>query len=381
MSAEAFLTALKTRDFAAAAANFDAAVKAALPADKLADVWDSQVAGLGPLASWTIVHRAQRDGKDVNLVLLIFERGELHTLISITPQTQELCGLFFIPIGRPAASASAFPVEEVSIGGLKGTLTLPNESGPFPGVVLVHGSGPNDRDATIAANKPFRDLAEGLASRGVAVLRYDKRTFPVSIDEEVVLDAIVAVHLLKARPEIDPDRVFVLGHSLGALLAPEIAVRSAPVAGAILLAPPGRAPWDSVLAQMRYLEVPADKLAEVEKAVELLAAGQPLLGAPAAYWQDWAARDGVAMARKLQRPILILRGDRDYQVTDEDLATWRNGLAGIANVELMTIPGLNHLFIHGTGKPGPAEYATPGHVDEGVIVKIASFVRAHSRLQ
>lgn len=272
--------------------------------------------------------------------------------------------------------------EEVSIGGLKGTLTVPHGPGPFPGVVLVHGSGPNDRDATIAANKPFRDLAEGLGSRGVAVLRYDKRTFQyrhqagqaISIDEEVVLDAIVAVTLLKARPEIDPDRVFVLGHSLGALLAPEIAVRSAPVAGAILLAPPGRAPWDSVLAQMRYLEVPADKLAEVEKGVELLAAGQPLLGAPAAYWQDWAARDGVAMARKLQRPILILRGERDYQVTDEDLATWRNGLAGVANVELLTIPGLNHLFIHGTGKPGPAEYATPGHVDEGVLVKIASFV-------
>lgn len=288
---------------------------------------------------------------------------------------------------------SAFRVEEVSVGGepfiLNGTLTAPTGNGPFVGVVLVHGSGPNDRDGSIGANKPFKDLAEGLASHGIAAVRYEKRTRQyshrltnsVSIDDEVVLDAVAAVNLLKARSEIDPHRVFVIGHSLGALLAPEIAVRSAPVAGAILLAPPGRAPWDSVLAQMRYLEIPAPELAEVEKAVDLLKAGElgakKLLGAPASYWQDWASRDGVAMARKLQRPILIMRGERDYQVTDEDMATWREGLAGVADVELVTVPGNNHLFIEGTGKPGPAEYEIPSHVDQQVVEKIVAFITAN----
>lgn len=86
------------------------------------------------------------------------------------------------------------------------------------------------------------------------------------------------------------------------------------------------------------------------------------------------------MAKSLRKPILILRGERDYQVTDEELATWRKGLTGVASVELMTIPGANHMFIQGTGKPGPAEYMIPGHVDESVIEKLISFISGvHSR--
>jgi len=160
---------------------------------------------------------------------------------------------------------SDFRSSEISIGKapfvLGGTLTVPVGPGPFPGVVLVHGSGPHDRDETIGANKVFKDLAEGLASRGIEVLRYDKRTFvygaklgdSISVDDEVMMDAAAAVTALRARPEIDATHIFVIGHSMGALLAPEIGIRSAPVAGIALLAPPGRPPWDIVLSQMRYL--------------------------------------------------------------------------------------------------------------------------------
>lgn len=397
---ESFLTALKGRDFARAAASFDDTLKRALPQAQLSAVWDSQVGKLGALESWAIVQRAQADGRDVRLVLLTFAQGELQALIAVDPATQALAGLFFKPVAKAAGPApyvtpEAFRSEEVEVGSapylLKGTFTIPVGDGPFPAVVLVHGSGPNDRDESVGANKPFKDLAEGLASRGIAVLRYDKRTFQyghqltngISIDDEVVLDAVSAVQRLKSRRDVDARRVFVAGHSLGALLAPEIAVRSAPVAGVVLLAPPGRAPWDIVISQLRYLETPADKLAEVERAVALLKAGKlgagKLLGAPASYWQDWASRDGVGMAKKVGAPILVLRGERDYQVTDEDVATWRTGLKGVRSAEFVSVPEANHLFIKGTGKPTPAEYDVPGHVDVTVIDRLASFVSGGNR--
>jgi len=390
-----FLTALKQRDFASAASRFDATLTAALPADKLASVWDAQVGSLGKLTTWFIPQHTQVQGKDVFVVRMRLEQGELQALVAVTPETQQLAGLSFKPVPKATTVASyvrpaSFQSVGVSVGSepfvLKGTLSLPTGPGPFPAVVLVHGSGPMDRDESVGGNKPFKDIAEGLASRGVIVLRYDKRTFQygyklsnaISIDDEVVLDAVAAVKLLEARQDVDGRRVFVLGHSLGAQLAPEIAVRAKGVAGVILLAPPGRKPWDSLLAQMRYLEVPDDKLAEVEKAVERLKAGtlgdETLLGAPASYWNDWASRDGVAMAKKLSKPTLILRGERDYQVTEDDVATWRKGLQGLSNVEIVLLPGDNHLFVHESGKPGPAEYDVASHVDGAVIDKLAAFL-------
>ncbi|MCP3065565.1 alpha/beta fold hydrolase [Myxococcus sp. K38C18041901] len=391
-----FLTAMGSRDFVAATSRLDARAKAALSPENLALAWDTQLTALGPLSSWSIVQRAKKGEHDVRVALLKFERGELNAVFAIVPETQEVAAIHLVPAQAappatvsvaPYVDASAFRSEEVSVGKapweLQGTLTVPAGAGPFPGIILVHGSGPHDRDETLGPNKPFKDLAEGLSSRGIAVLRYDKRTLRyasqfangISMDDEVVVDAVAAVEVLKARADIDLKRIFVVGHSLGALLAPEIAVRAAPVAGAVLLAPPGRTPWDLVLAQLRYLEQPPELIAGVEKDVALLKAGKlgdkKLLGAPAAYWRDWASRDGVAMAKKLARPPLILRGERDYQVVEEDLAVWRKGLPSAG---VVTIPGSNHLFIQGTGKPNPAEYQRPGHVDARVVDQVSAFI-------
>ena len=375
-------------------------MKKALPAETLGKTWDSLVTSMGEPGRWSIVQRVVKDGSDVRGLRVAFERGALDALVTVAPTTQEVSGLFFKPAAKEAAArasapyvkAAAFHTENVSVGSepflLSGTLLVPNGAGPFPAAVLVHGSGPHDRDETIGASKPFKDIAEGLASRGVAVLRYDKRTFQhgqkltnaISLDDEVVNDAIAAAVVLGLRRDVG--RVFVVGHSLGALLAPEIAMRSiaqkVPVAGVALLAPPGRPPLDSVLMQLRYLDAPAKDIAEVERQIALFKSGKlgtgTILGAPATYWQDWSTRDGVGMARKLHVPVLVLRGERDYQVTDDDIATWRKGLAGTPRVDIATVASCNHLFIEGTGKPGPAEYETPGYVQEGVIVRLAKFL-------
>ena len=154
---------------------------------------------------------------------------------------------------------------EVQIGDrndLPGTLTLPRGAGPFPVVVLVHGSGAHDRDETIGANKPFRDIAHGLAERGIAVLRYEKRTYryrrllsdeQFTIDRETTYDALQAIAYLRQSRFIDHRRIFVLGHSQGGMLAPRIAGRAPDVAGVILLAAPARPLLDLLVEQHRRI--------------------------------------------------------------------------------------------------------------------------------
>ncbi len=264
--------------------------------------------------------------------------------LSIAPETGRIASLFLARPAPPAryVVASRFREQPITVGAapylLDGTLTLPAGPGPFPAAVLVHGSGPNDRDSTVGSNKIFKDLAEGLASAGIAVLRYDKRTFQYGDQlpptrsrstRRVLDDAVAAARALAARPEIDAGRLFVIGHSLGGLLAPEVAARAGDVAGVVLLAPPGRSPWDIIRSQMRYLGAPRETRAALERAIieNDFGGASGMLGMPHAYWQDLESHDGVAMAAALGKPVLGCHGDRDYQVTAEDLAIWRRGLA------------------------------------------------------
>lgn len=347
--------------------------------------WGEQAKGLGAAQSWTLVDTTHQDGLEVRLVHITLERGIVQCLASVDPASHRLRSLF---IARPAPAPTyidraRFREVDVPVGVLGGTLSLPTGTGPFPAVLLVHGSGPNDRDGSVGATKILRDVAHGLASSGIAVLRYEKRTYAfrdqlsndISLDDESVNDALAAVEVLRARTDIDG--IFVVGHSLGGLLAPEIAVRATGIAGIALLAPPGRPPWEIVREQMRYLGAPREVLTRAETAVIELSLGVEqgfLAGMPYAYWRDWASRDGVAMVKRFARPTLVMHGTRDYQVTSADFATWREGLGKEKSVELVTITGVNHLFMAGTGTPTPLEYKVDRHVDPRVIAKLVAFV-------
>src|SRR5450755_220878 len=312
-----------------------------------------------------------------------------------------VAGFYQLPGGvdwqRPEYSRPAtFKEREVSVGDgewkLPGTLTVPVGAGPFPAVVLVHGSGPNDRDETVGGAKVFKDLAEGLASRGIVVLRYEKRTLQYrsriaaiknfTVEEETVEDAVNAITLLRTQPEVNAGRVFVLGHSLGGYVAPRIAEQDGKLAGMVLMAANVRPLEDLLVEQVDYLGIKGDPLERakaLQAKVKKLEAGDedsPALGGvPVSYWVDLKDYDPAAAAKKLGIPMLILQGERDYQVTMTDFGLWKTAVGNAKGVVMKSYPALNHLFVAGEGKSLPAEYSKPGHVATAVIEEIAKFVK------
>ena len=389
-----FFSAIRDGNFNAATKHFSKRMQALSPAG-LKGSWNQVYAQEGPLLGWKIFQRQNLpDSHDEISAQLRFHHATANSIVVVNSQTGEITSVLFkLPATAPPyADRTKFDPDDVTVGPYKlpGTLTIPKGNGPFPAVVLIQGSGPNDRDETVGSNHPFADIADGLASRGIVTLRYDKRTYAyrnldpqkVTVDDEVVDDAVAAVRMLRARRDVAHDRIFVIGHSLGAMLAPELAKKAWPVAGIVMLAPSGRKLPQLMVEQARFLgqSSPA-QLAEIERQADQLSAHkmgttQTFFGAPASYYYDLEARDEVAIARSLDVPILILHGSRDYPVIDEDIRDWQSGLKGDAKVRLETFPGLNHLFIAGADKPTPGDYFAPGHVDAAVIGTVASFIES-----
>lgn len=401
------LAAEKYTEFVAAG---DETMQTDFGADQAQQVWTLIISQLGKYQGVVSTSSIKKDADDVVIFICAFERGSATFRVVLNAEGQ-LSGLWFdkaepnVNYEPPSyVDVKSFREEDVTIKcgeyELPGKLCLPLEGEKHPALVLVHGSGPQDEDETIGPNKPFRDLAWGLASRGIVVLRYQKRTQKYgkdikpeqyNLEWETIDDAVAAAALLHERPEADARRVFVLGHSLGGMAAPFVAERDPQLAGVILFAANARSVLDLVADQVEYLARVDGTLTDEEKtqieelkheldAVRDGRADQvekPILGAPARYWADLHGRDQVAAALRIKCPILLIQGGRDYQVTRKDYDLWKSKLAGRENVAIRHYDGLNHLMIFGTGPSTPQEYQITAHVDQAVVEDIATWIMKH----
>ena len=398
---------LVAEQFASVQKHMSAEMAADLPDAKLAEIWSSLIKQLGPCTGLGEPWSQAKAGFTIVRVPMKFGAQTLDLKLSVA--SNEIVGFFIVPHEesvsnwRPPAYADPEIQGDRGEGGRRaeaapGTLSLPNGVEKAPAVVLVHGSGPHDRDETIGPNRPFRDLATGLATRGIAVLRYDKRTkvYPESfaglknptVKEETLDDVSSAIEFLKTRPEIDARRITVIGHSLGGMLAPRIAATNPFVSRIVILAGATRPLPDIAVAQVEYLaglngpidDAAAERIRGLKaEAARVRAArpgdeGPPFFGAPLSYWADLNAYDPAQAAASLTIPMLILQGDRDYQVTTEDFDRFQSALQAHGNVACHLLPRLNHQFISGVGRSTPSEYEMAGHVDVEAIGLIAAFV-------
>ena len=402
--AQTFVAELASGEWAHAETPFSTEMTTALPAAKLQEAWQAVEGQDGRFVRVEGASRRDEGGLRIVHVACAFEHGR-KTVRVVFDAHDQVAGLFIRPPDPPPWSApsyatpDAFEEREVRVGkspALPGTLTMPRGSGPFPAIVLVHGSGPHDRDESVGGVKPFKDLAWGLASKGIAVLRYVKRTMHapagvVTQKEEFLESAHDAIALLTSTPGIDPSRVFLLGHSQGGYLAPRIAEANPGLAGVVVLAGSTRPIVDSLIDQLTYFmtlnpndvslraKLDASKAFKVQVEAASLRADDDLVfpvggRLKGAYFLDDRGYDPPKVAQKLRCRILVLHGERDYQVTARDFDGWKSALTGQPRAVLKTYKTLNHLFVSGEGMPGPAEYEKPGHVDEQVVTDIAAFV-------
>ncbi|MBE7507206.1 MAG: alpha/beta fold hydrolase [Planctomycetia bacterium] len=409
--AEKFAQRLAAEEFDEATEDFDETMTRVMGPKTLAETWKKVAEQCGEFGGFGPARHDIVGDYDVYVFPGRWKAIALDMQVTVT-RDGKVTGLFFKPGAstQPYTAPSyinndKFTERDLEFGHpdwrLKAKLSVPKGSRRAPGVVLVHGSGPNDMDETIGPNRPFRDLAWGLASRGIAVLRYNKRTHTyggamkpgdVNVRAEVVDDAVAALKTLREQPEVDPKKTFVIGHSLGGCLAPIIAEEDGQLAGVIVLAGTLRPMEDVVIEQLEYLaglpgagqEEAKNILNSTRDELETYRRGAAkenptLMGVPMTYWQDLTSHlgdRGASAIRGFEGRVLVLSGGRDYQIKRADFDLWREVLKGRSKATFQWVPDVNHLFCKGKGMSTPAEYmSTEKHVSSDVVKGVARWIK------
>lgn len=409
-----FIGELSRGRFDAAASMVAPAKRETLSIEQLQSAWRSLLRRHGDLKQ---IGRALEENRGVHRLIyveLAFESRTLEARV-VFDSGGQVVGLFFeLPRDRKLlysppsyVDTASFLEQEYQVVNedyrLPGTLTLPKRRPPHSVVLLLAGSGPNDRDETIGPNKPLRDVAWGLATRGIASLRYDKRTLSyrarmdirrLTYREEIVDDAVAAIRQLRRDDRFDRQSIFALGHGLGGQLVPAIAQRARPLAGSpylaggIVMAGSARPMAEVMIDHLNHianedgvftLEERGAVLAFQSGIEAMLESGDPdyppVMGIGYRYLSALNDYDCLKTASRLKIPLFIAQGGRDSQVTEaHDFSAWRDALSSRSDVVFALYPSLNHLFIAGTHVSYPSEYDQPGHVDRQFIEDLSAWI-------
>jgi uncharacterized protein len=402
--ARQYVDLLITGDYKGATESFEysAQMKAAIGEVFYQQLMDSLIAPYGSVVDVLGSDISEDSGYEVVLVHVAFENDNLSFRI-VLDQAHLISGLQIVPYAAPASEEDLG--EEISFGlaemPLSGTLILPDSENPPAIVVLVHGSGPNDRNEKIGPNHPFKDIALGLNELGIGSLRYDKRTYlygseiaanPLAgLYEETVEDAVLAVTYIKEQ--VNPSaRIYILGHSLGGYAIPyinsELSKTDYMVDGYISMAGSVSSLNELIVIQTEYLsnldgEITDEEQQQIDMITEEMNKvdhvmevddTELILGIAAGYWKSLENYDVVGLAQEIEAPILLLQGTRDYQVTVSEYDKWLEIYKNKTNVTSYLFDGLNHLMIYGEGPMGPDEYMVASQVDSQVIDAIQGFI-------
>lgn len=417
--AEDYAQDLAKGHFTDVADQFSEEVKAQIDAENLKTIWESGVLLYGNYKKIEkdLTKFAKTDKTATVGVVLRYETNGILVTITFNPSLQ-ISALWFNPYSFEAEELNQKPTpvpdkreEEIKLGSgeyvLDGILTIPDGVKNPPVVILVQGSGQSDMDETIgsAGNKPFRDIARGLADKGIASIRYNKRYYQypdladkkITIAEEVLDDVTQAIQYAASRTELDKNKIYVLGHSLGGMLAPKIAADNKEVAGIISLAGTARGLEEVIYdqninalekmntlseeekqAQKEQLEIMINQVKNITEENLL----EPMLGGTGYYWRSLNEIDTPFIVKQLTIPMLFLQGSADFQIyTEVDFKLWKELLSDRENVFFRLYDGLNHLFMKTNGLQGTEEYDIAGNVESKVISDIADFIMTGKLLE